>query len=92
MHDDGTGFPAAIAAAPFEAARRNRSTSAGAGAGLGLSIARGIVDAHAGQIALVAVPAGTTFRILLPIEADAPSDRRPRTGPAPTQVEVGVDA
>ena len=74
VHDDGTGFPAAIAAAPFEAARRNRSTSTGAGAGLGLSIARGIIDAHAGRIALDEVPAGTTFRIELPIEADAPSE------------------
>ena len=84
VHDDGAGFPAAIAAAPFEAARRNRSTSTGAGAGLGLSIARGIIDAHSGRIALVDVPAGTTFEIWLPVEAD--------TAPDADQVEVGVDA
>ena len=88
VHDDGAGFPAGIAAAPFEAARRNRSTSAGAGAGLGLSIARGIIDAHAGQIALVDAPHGAMFRIELPIEADNAPD--PSEGGE--AVEVGVDA
>jgi len=66
--DDGSGFPEAIAAAPFEPARRQRSHSAGAG--LGLSIARGIVAAHGGRIELAPVPVGTAFRISLPVEAE----------------------
>ncbi|MCW2967603.1 MAG: D-xylose transport ATP-binding protein XylG [Solirubrobacteraceae bacterium] len=70
--DDGPGFPAALAQAPFEPARHQRSDSAGAG--IGLSIARGIVAAHGGQIELRAVPVGTTFRIRLPMDAE--------TGPA----------
>ncbi len=65
--DDGLGFPEALAAAPFESARRQRSPSAGAG--LGLSIARGIIEAHGGQIELAPCPVGTAFRIRLPVEA-----------------------
>jgi signal transduction histidine kinase/ABC-type multidrug transport system ATPase subunit len=66
--DDGTGLSQDMARAPFEPARRRRGPTAGAG--LGLSIARGIVAAHGGQIELVAQPAGTCFRIRLPIEAE----------------------
>jgi len=67
--DDGSGFPEQLAHAPFESPRRQRSRSAGAG--LGLSIARGIVQAHGGQIALEPVSVGTSFRIRLPVEGDA---------------------
>jgi signal transduction histidine kinase/ABC-type multidrug transport system ATPase subunit len=66
VSDDGTGFAPELAAAPFDSARRLRSPTAGAG--LGLSIARGIVEAHAGAIELVPTERGTTFAILLPIE------------------------
>ncbi len=65
--DDGSGFPEHLARAPFESPRGQRSRSAGAG--LGLSIARGIVQAHGGLIELSPVPAGTAFRIRLPVEA-----------------------
>ncbi|HEX3979105.1 MAG TPA: ATP-binding cassette domain-containing protein [Solirubrobacteraceae bacterium] len=70
--DDGAGFPPALAAAPFDSARRHRTRSAGAG--LGLSISRGIVEAHGGKIALAPAPAGTAFRIGLPVEAAAHHD------------------
>jgi signal transduction histidine kinase/ABC-type multidrug transport system ATPase subunit len=73
--DDGPGFPAELAAAPFEPAHRHRSRSAGAG--LGLSIARGIVDAHDGQIALEAVRDGTTFAVCLPVEGSAAGGEHP---------------
>ena len=66
VSDNGVGFPKPLISAPFESARRHRSRSAGAG--LGLSIARGIVEAHGGRIELVPAPAGTTFRIRLPVE------------------------
>jgi signal transduction histidine kinase/ABC-type multidrug transport system ATPase subunit len=65
--DDGTGFPHALLASPFEASRRPRSRNAGAG--LGLSIANGIVLAHEGAIELASAEVGTTFRIVLPVEA-----------------------
>jgi signal transduction histidine kinase len=66
--DDGPGFPEELARAPFESPRRQRSRSSGAG--LGLSIARGIVHAHGGHIALEPVTTGTSFAIRLPIEGD----------------------
>jgi signal transduction histidine kinase/ABC-type multidrug transport system ATPase subunit len=67
VDDDGSGFPSELTAAPFDSARRPGSR--GAGAGLGLSIARGIVDAHGGTIALEELDVGTRFRIRLPVEA-----------------------
>jgi signal transduction histidine kinase len=66
VSDDGAGFPQELAAAPFAPTRRNRAHSAGAG--LGLSIARGIVEAHGGQLDLVHPATGTTFRVRLPVE------------------------
>ncbi|MBV8431787.1 MAG: hypothetical protein JO244_11520 [Solirubrobacterales bacterium] len=77
VSDDGAGFPSPLATAPFEPTRGHRSRSAGAG--LGLSIARGIVHAHGGQIELVPAPAGTTFRIRLPVEGSG----RPQAAPEP---------
>ncbi len=82
VSDDGAGFPAQLAEAPFESARRHRSPTAGAG--LGLSIARGIVDAHGGSIALAPVDQGTTFLVRLPIEATA--------SPEPESDPVGLPA
>ena len=67
--DDGTGLPADLLAGPFEPARRRRTLTSGAG--LGLSIARGIVVAHGGEIALAPAERGTCFSIRLPVEAPA---------------------
>jgi signal transduction histidine kinase len=66
VRDDGTGIPREITSAPFEPMRRRRTPSAGAG--LGLSIAKGIVEAHGGNIVLEQPGKGTWFRIHLPIE------------------------
>ena len=76
--DNGTGLPADLVAGPFEPARRRRTPTSGAG--LGLSIARGIVTAHGGQIALAPAERGTCFRIRLPVEA--PVVRPPVVRPA----------
>jgi signal transduction histidine kinase/ABC-type multidrug transport system ATPase subunit len=48
--------------------------SGNAGAGLGLSIARGIVQAHAGALNLDAVTEGTCFSVHLPIEGPGRDD------------------
>ncbi len=88
--DDGPGFPAELAVAPFDSARRQRSRSAGAG--LGLSIARGIVEAHGGHIELAPVPTGAAFRIRLPVEAvDAPGAGGDAHDPAYAALAEGGD-
>ena len=64
--DDGSGPPGEVAAALRGELWQRRGPSAGAG--LGLSIARGIVEAHGGTIALERGGGGTRFRISLPID------------------------
>jgi signal transduction histidine kinase len=68
VHDEGLGFPAEFrerAFEPFTRADPARDTRTGT-AGLGLSIARGIVAAHDGTVALGDGPGGDV-RILLPL-------------------------
>ena len=70
VHDEGTGFPTEFrdrALEPFTRADPARDTRTGT-AGLGLSIARGIVNAHDGTVALGDGPGGDV-RISLPIPA-----------------------
>ena len=74
VRDDGAGLPPELAAAPFEPGRHPSRKSSGAG--LGLSIAKGIVQAHGGVIELVPQPAGTCFRVSLPVEAELPDPSR----------------
>jgi signal transduction histidine kinase len=71
--DTGSGIPADQVAHVFDrfwqADRRGR-----AGAGLGLSIAKGIVEAHGGEIRVESrVGEGTTFRVELPLGVREPA-------------------
>jgi signal transduction histidine kinase len=68
VSDDGVGLPAELGMSPFEPVRRR---SASSGAGLGLSIARGVVEAHGGRIALRPCKKGTCFAVVLPVEGAA---------------------
>jgi signal transduction histidine kinase/ABC-type multidrug transport system ATPase subunit len=71
--DNGSGLPESLRNAPFDSTSRPRSQTSGAG--LGLSITRGIVEAHAGVIDAVSGASGTSFRIVLPIDApQAPAE------------------
>ncbi len=69
VDDDGPGIPALERAAVFEPFYRvegSRSRETG-GAGLGLAIARAIVEAHGGKIAVEAAPGGgARIRVALP--------------------------
>jgi signal transduction histidine kinase len=59
-----------------------RTPGPGEGAGLGLSIARGIVEAHQGQIAVRNAGSGCEFVIQLPLaDVSAPA---PTPTPTPT--------
>ena len=66
VSDDGDGIPDALADRVF--LPHQRGTSSGPGAGLGLAIARGIVDAHGGDIRLVPADRGTTIAVRLAVE------------------------
>jgi signal transduction histidine kinase/ABC-type branched-subunit amino acid transport system ATPase component len=64
--DQGPGIPPALAEAVFDAAERGLTLAVGHG--LGLAIARGIVEAHGGTIAVEPSPSGATLLVRLPVE------------------------
>jgi two-component system OmpR family sensor kinase len=69
VRDQGPGIPAAEAQAVFERFRRGDASPPG-GFGLGLAIARAIVQAYGGAIAVQPQPApGATLRVVLPLAA-----------------------
>jgi signal transduction histidine kinase len=88
--DNGTGMPREIASAPFEPMRRRRTP--GAGAGLGLSIAKGIVEAHGGNIVLEQPGKGTHFLIHLPVEMPPGPDGPPAAAAEPEAAAAGPAA
>jgi two-component system OmpR family sensor kinase len=71
VHDDGPGFPAALAGQAFERFTRGddsrvRGGDSG-GAGLGLSLVEAIVAAHGGTVTLDSRPGDTTLTVRLPV-------------------------
>jgi two-component system, OmpR family, sensor histidine kinase MtrB len=65
--DQGVGISAADQASLFEPFRRVGPRRDIPGLGLGLSVARRIVEAHGGEIAIASRPGeGSTFRVVLP--------------------------
>jgi signal transduction histidine kinase len=67
--DDGVGIPAELAERVFLPRERGRAD--GPGAGLGLAIARGIVEAHGGTIAIDPSPGGAHIVVSLAVEPGA---------------------
>ena len=61
----------------FDPFQRGSSREHASGLGLGLYIVQQIVRAHGGTIDVASVLTGTTFRVVLPLEAEAP---RPEPG------------
>jgi signal transduction histidine kinase len=77
VSDSCGGIPAEHLPRVFDVAFRGdtaRTQAPGEGAGLGLTIARGIIEAHAGQIAVRNAGTGCEFVIRLPL-APAPNGR-----------------
>ncbi len=75
VQDDGPGVPKEALDRVFEPFFRGSSGGAPRGTGLGLAVARGLVEAHGGQISVRNRPeGGAVFRFTLPIEQPA----RPR--------------
>ena len=69
VHDTGVGIPAASLPHVFNRFWRGREDSLGSG--LGLTIAKGIVEAHGGQIRVESVEGeGTTVTVALPDAAE----------------------
>lgn len=70
IHNDGEPLSPEDAAHIFERFYRADKSRAPAGYGLGLAIAKSVVDAHGGKIAVDSAPdKGTRFTVTLPIKA-----------------------
>jgi signal transduction histidine kinase len=72
VEDECGGIPEAELPRVFEVAFRGtqaRTPGTDEGAGLGLAIARAIVDAHAGQVAVCNVAGGCRFTVRMPVAA-----------------------
>ena len=80
VQDDGAGIQADHLARLFEPFFTTKPV--GEGTGLGLSIAHGIVRAHGGRFEVRSeVGQGSTFRIVLPLDAEAPLPAPREAGP-----------
>ena len=71
IRDDGPGIAPDVLAHVFDPFFTTKDV--GGGSGLGLAISHALVAGHGGQIHAESVPgAGATFRITLPVSAEAP--------------------
>ena len=90
--DECGGIPPGDLPRVFDVAFRGesaRTPDPSGGAGLGLSIARGIVEAHSGEITVCNTGPGCQFLITLPLARPAPSAV---SRPAPSRVPRAVRA
>jgi signal transduction histidine kinase len=89
--DECGGIPPGDLPRVFDVAFRGesaRTPDPSGGAGLGLSIARGIVEAHSGQISVRNTGPGCQFTISMPLARPAPAAVSRRVVPAPARVPV----
>jgi signal transduction histidine kinase len=89
--DECGGIPPGDLPRVFDVAFRGesaRTPDPSGGAGLGLSIARGIVEAHSGQISVRNAGPGCQFTISLPLARPAPAAVSRPAVPAPARLPV----
>ena len=89
--DECGGIPPGDLPRVFDVAFRGesaRTPDPSGGAGLGLSIARGIVEAHSGQISVRNTGPGCQFTISLPLARPAPAAVSRSAVPAPDRTAV----
>ena len=67
VSDTGVGIPAEEQRQVFERFHRARNVSAFPGNGLGLAIVKAAVERGGGRVSFTSSPAGTTFRVYLPL-------------------------
>ena len=67
VSDTGVGIPAEEQRQVFERFHRARNVSAFPGNGLGLAIVKAAVERSGGRVSFASSPAGTTFRVSLPL-------------------------
>ena len=67
VSDTGVGIPAEEQRQVFERFHRARNVSAFPGNGLGLAIVKAAVERSGGRVSFASSPAGTTFRVTLPL-------------------------
>ena len=93
VEDSGPGIDAGALDqlfAPFQQGAEGRLPRHG-GSGLGLTIAKGLVDAMGGTIAAVNLPgAGASFRVVLPLIAEAVREEEEPTDRVAVQLQGGV--
>jgi signal transduction histidine kinase len=95
VRDSGAGIPNEQLPHIFQKFYQasNQQASSEGGTGLGLAIAKEIVEAHGGTIGCESTPGvGTTFTIVLPVQAVMRRSLPPRGTPAlPAGAGVGAD-
>lgn len=82
--DDGPGIPPALRSRLFEPFVTGRT----GGTGLGLPVVHRAVEAHGGLVLVDALPRGTCFTVLLPVEAPAVLLERSRRSRGLPQVAI----
>jgi signal transduction histidine kinase len=93
VSDECGGIPSGDLSRVFDVAFRGesaRTPDPSGGAGLGLSIARGIVEAHAGHISVCNTGPGCQFLITLPLARPAPSAVSRSAAPVPVRPRAAL--
>jgi len=91
VHDAGCGIPESVRSRMFDRFYRADEwvpNDSAQGHGLGLAIAKSAVEANGGTIGATSSPAGSTFKIALPLSTDRSHHSSVRSSPEGTHGAV----